>query len=66
MAVFLAAVRRIAPESPAIDVRQATRLVGAALEQVDFYAAFDRAAAQGDPRATSQVIGRIGTPRNDG
>jgi hypothetical protein len=60
MAVLVAAVRRIAPEALAIDVRAATRIVGAALEQVDFYTAYDRAAAaQREVKAPSHVIGRI-------
>jgi DNA-binding NarL/FixJ family response regulator len=59
MAVFVAAVRRVAPDAVSIDVRDATRIVGAALERVDFYAAYDRAAVRKDPNATSHVIGRI-------
>jgi CheY-like chemotaxis protein len=59
MAVFVAAVRRVAPDAVSIDVRDATKIVGAALDQVDFYAAYDRAAARKDPKATSHVIGRI-------
>jgi DNA-binding NarL/FixJ family response regulator len=63
MAVFLAAARRIAPDAKSIDVREATKIVGAALEQVDFYAAFERAASQKEPQAPSQVIGRINVTR---
>jgi hypothetical protein len=59
MAVFVAAARRIAPEAAAIDVRQATRIVGPALEQVDFYAAYDRAALQADVKPPSFPIARI-------
>jgi CheY-like chemotaxis protein len=60
MAVLVAAVRRIAPDAATIDVRDATRIVGAALEQVDFYTAYDRAAAaQKDIKPASHVIGRI-------
>jgi hypothetical protein len=65
MAVFIAAVRRIAPEAAAIDVRKATRIVGAALEQVDFYLAYDRAAAQQqrETKPATIVIGKIDLKR---
>jgi hypothetical protein len=59
MCAFLAAARRIAPEAGSVDVRDATRIVGAALEQVHFYAAYDRAAAQPAPRPTSYPITKI-------
>jgi hypothetical protein len=65
MAVFVAAVRRIAPDAASIDVRQATKIVGAALEHVDFYIAYERAAAQQhrESKAASHVIGRIDLKR---
>jgi CheY-like chemotaxis protein len=66
MAVFLAAARRIAPDAASIDVRTATQLVGAALEHVDFYAAYERAADKCNVRPPSLVIGKItptGRPR---
>ena len=59
MAVFLAAARRIAPDAASIDVREATKIVGGALEQVDFYTAYDRAAGQTHSRPPSHVIGKI-------
>ena len=43
MVAFLAASRRIAHEVGLIDVRENTHLVGQALEQEGFYAAFDLA-----------------------
>jgi CheY-like chemotaxis protein len=43
MSAFLAASRRIAHEVGLVDVRQITRLVGEALDQVGFYGAFDAA-----------------------
>jgi FixJ family two-component response regulator len=65
MAALLAAARRIAPAVADIDVRQVTRIVGGALEQVDFYAAYDHAAAEvlKAPRPPSHVIGRIDLKR---
>lgn len=57
MALFLSAARRIAPDVAKIDVRDATRIVGAALEQVGFYAEYDRIAAELKP--VSLQIGRI-------
>ena len=59
MAVFLAAVRRIAPDAASIDVREATKIVGAALDQVDFYTAYDRAAGQANVKPPSHPIGKI-------
>jgi hypothetical protein len=52
-------VRRIAPDAAAIDVREATRIVAAALEHVDFYAAFDRAAGLANVKPPSYPIGKI-------
>ncbi len=63
MAVFMAAVRRIAPDARSIDVREATKIVGAALQRVDFYTAYDRAASLGEPRRPSYPIGRISLKR---
>lgn len=65
LAVFLAGARRIAPDASSIDVREATRIVGAALEQVEFYAAYDRAAAQAAVPPVKHTIGRI-IPRRQG
>jgi CheY-like chemotaxis protein len=59
MAVFLAAARRIAPDAASINVRDATKIVGAALEHVDFYVAYDRAAAQTNQKPPTHVIGKI-------
>jgi hypothetical protein len=59
MAVFLSAARRIAPDAASINVREATKIVGAALEQVDFYAAYDRAAGQAPAKPPQTPIAKI-------
>jgi DNA-binding NarL/FixJ family response regulator len=57
LVMFLSAGRRIAPDVAKVDVREATRIVGAALEQVGFYVAYERIAAAMKP--ISLPIGRI-------
>jgi CheY-like chemotaxis protein len=49
MAAFLQSARRIAHEVGLVEVRAITKLVGAALEQVGFYEAYERASATSTP-----------------
>ena len=61
MSAFLAASRRIAHEVGLVDVRQITRLVGEALDQVGFYAAFDGASGLATRPAAQSANWKLST-----